>query len=75
MPQVFGMSDVEYTRPSDEHGTLMIKNSDYSLKIGDKVMLVPAHCDPTVNLFDWYVGIRNNRVDLLWPITARGAMR
>ena len=44
-------------------------------KIGDKVKLISGHCDPTVNLFDWYVGIRNDRVESLWPITARGAMR
>jgi hypothetical protein len=29
---------------------------------------------PTVNLYDWYVCIRNNRVEPLWPITARGAV-
>jgi Putative serine dehydratase domain len=33
----------------------------------------PGHCDPTVNLYDWYVCIRNNRVEQLGPITARGA--
>ena len=27
-------------------------------KRGDKVLLVPGHCDPTVNLHDWYVGVR-----------------
>jgi len=40
---------------------------------GDKVMLVPGHCDPTVNLHDWYVSIRNGRVRALWSIAARGA--
>ena len=44
------------------------------LGLGDKIRLVPGHCDPTVNLYDWYVGIRNNRVDRLWPIIARGAV-
>jgi len=34
---------------------------------------IPGHCDPTVNLYDWYV-CRNNRVEQLWPITARGAV-
>jgi 3-hydroxy-D-aspartate aldolase len=29
---------------------------------------------PTVNLYDWYVAIRGNRVEQLWPITARGAV-
>ena len=44
------------------------------LRIGDKIRLVPGHCDPTVNLYDWYVAIRGNRVEQLWPITARGAV-
>jgi len=44
------------------------------LQIGGKIRLVPGHCDPTVNLYDWYVGIRANRVQQLWPITARGAV-
>ena len=75
MPVVHGMDDVEYARASDEHGTLVLKNPDRNLHIGDKMMLIPGHCDPTVNLFDWYVGIRNGRVEALWPIAARGAMR
>jgi hypothetical protein len=30
--------------------------------------------NPTVDLYDWYVDIRGNRVEQLWPITARGAL-
>ena len=44
------------------------------LGLGDKIRLIPGHCDPTVNLYDWYVSIRANRVEQLWPITARGAV-
>ena len=44
------------------------------LGFGDKIRLIPGHCDPTVNLYDWYVGIRANRVEQLWPITAGGAV-
>jgi 3-hydroxy-D-aspartate aldolase len=43
------------------------------LKLGEKVKLIPGHCDPTVNLHDWYIGVRGGRVEALWPITARGA--
>ncbi|MBW1699777.1 MAG: DSD1 family PLP-dependent enzyme [Deltaproteobacteria bacterium] len=75
MPLIYGMEDVQYTRASDEHGTLKLNDPQRDLKIGDKLKLIPGHCDPTVNLFDWYVGIRNNRVECLWPITARGAFR
>ena len=46
---------------------------------GAKVLLVPGHCDPTVNLHDWYVGVRGfgtagARVECLWPVAARGAL-
>ena len=42
--------------------------------LGDKLLLVPGHCDPTVNLYDWYVCVRGGVVEALWPITARGAL-
>ena len=41
-------------------------------RIGDKVRLIPPHCDPTVNLHDWLVCIRGERVVDLWPVSARG---
>jgi 3-hydroxy-D-aspartate aldolase len=63
-----------YERASDEHGRLGITGATNRLNIGDKVRLIPGHCDPTVNLYDWYVGIRHGRVEQLWPITARGAV-
>ncbi len=44
------------------------------LKVGDQIWLIPGHCDPTVNLYDWFVGVREGRVEALWPITARGAI-
>jgi 3-hydroxy-D-aspartate aldolase len=49
-------------------------NGATRLKVGDKLKLIPGHCDPTVNLYDWYVCVRNGVVEALWPITARGAV-
>ncbi|HCS69688.1 MAG TPA: alanine racemase, partial [Rhodospirillaceae bacterium] len=60
--------------PSDEHGRLDLSETRQALKLGDKVRLIPGHCDPTVNLYDWYVGVRNGRVEALWQVTARGAL-
>jgi 3-hydroxy-D-aspartate aldolase len=73
MPVVYGMEDVKYVGASDEHGKLILNDVERDLRIGDKVKLVPGHCDPTVNLYDWYVCIRNDVVEAVWPITARGA--
>jgi len=74
MPSVAGMQDVEYLRASDEHGKLTLHEPGRALPLGSKVRLIPGHCDPTVNMYDWYVCCRNDRVEALWPITARGAM-
>jgi D-serine deaminase-like pyridoxal phosphate-dependent protein len=74
-PWVHGREDIEVTGVSDEHGRLQLGPKAERLRIGDRVMLVPGHCDPTINLHDWYVAVRRGRVESLWPITARGAMR
>lgn len=41
-------------------------------KVGDQVWLVPGHCDPTVNMYDEIIGVRNGLVESVWPITGRG---
>jgi len=74
MPRVHGLADVEFQRASDEHGVLKVGGSARGLKLGDRVWLIPGHCDPTINLYDWYVAVRGGRVEALWPITARGAV-
>ncbi len=73
-PTVWDEPAATYERASDEHGRLGITSATNRLKLGDKVKLVPGHCDPTVNLYDWYVGIKGDRVAAIWPITARGAL-
>ena len=73
LPRVVGMPDVEYVRAADEHGKLALRDPSRAMDIGEKVRLIPGHCDPTVNLYDWFVGYRNDRVEAIWPIAARGA--
>ncbi len=73
MPLVWERDGVRYTRASDEHGKLEWPTETAGPKLGEKLRLVPGHCDPTVDRFDWYVGVRGGRVECLWPIGARGA--
>ncbi|MBY6059247.1 3-hydroxy-D-aspartate aldolase BhcC [Leisingera daeponensis] len=70
LPFIFGRDDVEYIKCSDEHGVVSDPNG--ALKVGDKLRLVPGHCDPTANVHDWYVGVRNGKVETVWPVSARG---
>ena len=75
LPWVHGRAGLEVASASDEHGKLMVATGEPGYQLGDKLMLIPGHCDPTVNLHDWYVGVRAGRVEELWPIDARGASR
>ena len=70
LPYIYGRTDVEYIKCSDEHG--VISDPDGVLKVNDKLKLVPGHCDPTCNVHDWYVGVRNGKVETVWPVSARG---
>jgi 3-hydroxy-D-aspartate aldolase len=74
MPTIWEEPAAIYERASDEHGKLAIAGATNRLRLGDKIKLVPGHCDPTVNLYDWYVGVRGDRVEAIWPIVARGAV-
>ncbi|MBL9072995.1 3-hydroxy-D-aspartate aldolase BhcC [Tabrizicola sp.] len=70
LPVIFGRTDVKYIKCSDEHG--VIEDPAGVLKVGDKLKLIPGHCDPTCNVHDWYVGVRGGKVEVVWPVSARG---
>jgi len=70
LPVIFGRTDVKYIKCSDEHG--VIDDPESVLKVGDKLKLIPGHCDPTCNVHDWYVGVRGGKVEVVWPVSARG---
>jgi D-serine deaminase-like pyridoxal phosphate-dependent protein len=74
MPLLVGCDGASYSGASDEHGRIDIVGSGGGLEIGEKVRLVPGHCDPTVNLHDWFICVRNSRVESIWPVSARGAV-
>ncbi len=73
LPLVHGHPGVDVSRAADEHGVLRFHDRACPLRVGDRLRLVPGHCDPTVNLHEWFVGFRGDRVEAIWPITARGA--
>ena len=73
MPVVWERPGLTYVGASDEHGKLACEPGHAPL-LGEKLRLVPGHCDPTVDRYDWYVGIRGERVACVWPVAARGAM-
>jgi D-serine deaminase-like pyridoxal phosphate-dependent protein len=71
MPAVKGIDGASFTFAGDEHGKVALPDGA-SLTVGDKLEIVPSHCDTTVNLYDQYVCLRNGKVEDTWPIAARG---
>ena len=59
---------------SEEHGHLRRQGGE-QLHIGDVVEMVPSHGCTTINLYDAYHVIRDDIVEAVWPVAARGCNR
>ena len=71
--RVKGETGMSYTSGSDEFGTLRYENNaSRSYRVGEKLELIVSHCDPVVNLYNQMYAIRNDRVEAVWQIAARG---
>jgi D-serine deaminase-like pyridoxal phosphate-dependent protein len=62
-----------YAPRGDEHGLVSFDEGN-PLSVGDKLLLIPSHCDPTINLHDVYTVTRGDTVVGVWPIAARGRL-
>ncbi len=74
LPLVHAARGLRYEKASDEHGVLAVEPGTEQPALGERIWLIPGHCDPTVNLYDWIVGMRGERVECVWPVAARGAL-
>lgn len=74
-PTVIGgaHSDTPFHFMGDEHG--LIVAGDQKLAIGDRITLAAPHCDPTVNLYDFYHIVRGDTLIDIWPVQGRGRSR
>jgi D-threonine aldolase len=68
-----------YTAANDEHGIVRLADGAPAgatlPPLGSPLLLVPGHCDPTLNLHDQLVAVRGGVVQALWPVAARGHSR
>jgi D-serine deaminase-like pyridoxal phosphate-dependent protein len=71
-PWVIGERDFTYNAGSDEFGVIRYETAQRSYAVGDKLELIVPHCDPVVNEYDQLYAIRKDRVEAVWPISARG---
>ena len=56
----------------DEHGKLILPDGAEKPPLGTRIECVTPHCDPTVNLYDFYHVVRGDTLIDIWPIDARG---
>jgi D-serine deaminase-like pyridoxal phosphate-dependent protein len=63
--------DVVIHRLSEEHGQLQLPE-DVSLRIGDVVSIIPNHCCTVANLHDRLLGVRNESIERVIQVDARG---
>jgi D-serine deaminase-like pyridoxal phosphate-dependent protein len=63
------------TNLSEEHGIVDLSGCRERPKIGDVVNVVPNHCCVVSNMVDEVYGVRGGKVDVTWPVAARGTVR
>ncbi|MGI9449037.1 MAG: DSD1 family PLP-dependent enzyme [Geminicoccaceae bacterium] len=66
--------DAAYRFFGDEHGQVELPSAPDLLPIGTALECLTPHCDPTVNLYDAYHVVRDDRLLDIWPVSARGAI-
>ena len=69
---VVGETGMSYTSGSDEFGTIRYDSPSRTYAVGDTLELIVSHCDRVVNLYDHMYATRNDRVEAVWAIAARG---
>jgi len=64
-----------FSGASEEHGNLDVSACDPKPQIGERVQVLPVHPCPTVNEHDEMAAVRQDRVEAIWPVHARGKSR
>ena len=71
-PECVSLQGIEYSWGGDEHGRLDLTAAEREVRLGDRLEFLIPHCDPSVNLYDQLYAVRGERVEAVWPISARG---
>nr|BAA86032.1 low-specificity D-threonine aldolase [Achromobacter xylosoxidans] len=72
---VYGEPGLTYAAINDEHGVVRVEPGAQAPALGAVLRLVPSHVDPTFNLHDGLVVVKDGVVQDVWEIAARGFSR
>ena len=67
-----GHDNLELDRLSEEHGMIKVEGEHHNLNIGDKLLIIPNHICPTINLHDKVYFVKDGKVIKEVPVSARG---
>ena len=74
-PRALDYPDAAPLRLSAEHATLELAAASATPAVGDRVRCVIGYGDTTVHLHETMVGVRDGRVEIVWPILGRGRLQ
>lgn len=60
---------------SEEHGHVDFSDCSQKPAVGERVTVVPNHCCAVTNLFDQVIGVRDGKIEVVWPVAARGKVQ
>jgi 3-hydroxy-D-aspartate aldolase len=76
LAEVLSPASASIIKHSEEHTAISLPDAEsQALKVGDKVQSRPTHGDTTINLHEYYFGIRNGKLEAAIPIPGRGKFR
>ena len=73
-PRAIDFPDASALRLSAEHGQFELTAPSASPKVGDRIRIVIGYGDTTVHLHESMVGVRDGRVEIVWPMLGRGKL-
>jgi len=76
LAEVISPASASIKSHSEEHTAVNLPDAaSQALKVGDKVRSRPTHGDTTINLHEYYFGIRDGKLEQAIPIPGRGKFR
>jgi D-serine deaminase-like pyridoxal phosphate-dependent protein len=75
MGHVVDWPGAEVYKMNEEHGYVDVGGCAPKPAIGDRMHVIPNHVCSTVNMHDVMYGVRDDRVQVVWTIEARGKLR
>ena len=75
VPEPIGIPNVTLVALSAEHGKIELGAPAETPRVGETIEFVAGYSDTTVVLHDELYGIRDNVVEAVWPLPARGRLQ